>query len=77
MLDIYDEFRRLVEAFDAQKVDYALCGGMAMGVHKRPRMTIDIDILIPVVSRAGLIAMKQLRKSGQDLDDIEFGGRRS
>ena len=146
MLDIYDEFRRLVEVFDAQKVEYALCGGMAMAVHKRPRMTIDIDILIPpeflervipianelgynirgkdlsfangaveirriskidaasgdllsldfllvtpqlksvwasrviseweegtfsVVSRAGLVAMKQLRKSGQDLDDIE------
>jgi hypothetical protein len=146
MLDIYDEFRRLVEVFEEQKVDYALCGGMAMAVHKRPRMTIDIDILIPpeflervirivselgynirgknlsfaqgaveirrvskidaasgdllsldfllvtpqlqsvwesrviseweggtftVVSRAGLIAMKQLRMSGQDVDDIE------
>lgn len=34
-------------SFDAQEVDYALCGGMAMAVHKRPRMTIDIDILIP------------------------------
>jgi|SRR5687767_1356497 len=153
MLDIYDEFRRLVEVFDAQKVDYALCGGMAMAVYQRPRMTIDIDILIPpeflervmliagelgynirgkdlsfangaveirrvskidaasgdllsldfllvthqlqrvwasrviseweggtfsVVSRAGLIAMKQLRGSGQDLDDIQAlaeGGR--
>lgn len=153
MLDIYDEFRRLVDVFDAQEVDYALCGGMAMAVHKRPRMTIDIDILIPpeflervisiaselgynirgkdlsfangaveirrvskidaasgdllsldfllvtpqlqsvwasrvisewdegtfsVVSRAGLIAMKKLRMSGQDLDDIEAlmeGGR--
>ena len=146
MLDIYDEFRRLVDVFDAQEVDYALCGGMAMAVYKRPRMTIDIDILIPpeflervisiaselgynirgkdlsfengaveirrvskidaasgdllsldfllvtpqlqsvwasrvisewdegtfsVVSRAGLIAMKKLRMSGQDLDDIE------
>lgn len=153
MLDIYDEFRRLVQVFEEQKVEYALCGGMAMAVHKRPRMTIDIDILIPpeflervipiaselgynirgkdlsfadgaveirrvskidagsgdllsldfllvtpqlqsvwnsrviseweggtfsVVSRAGLIAMKQLRMSGQDLDDIEAlaeGGR--
>ena len=153
MLDIYDEFRRLVEVFEEQRVDYALCGGMAMAVHKRPRMTIDIDILIPpkflervipiaselgynirgndlsfaqgaveirrvskidadsgdllsldfllvtpqlqgvwasrviseweggtftVVSRDGLIAMKQLRMSGQDLDDIEAlaeGGR--
>lgn len=140
-------------SFDAQEVDYALCGGMAMAVHKRPRMTIDIDILIPpefleraisiaselgynirgkdlsfangaveirrvskidaasgdllsldfllvtpqlqsvwasrvisewdegtfsVVSRAGLIAMKKLRMSGQDLEDIEAlmeGGR--
>lgn len=25
---------------------------------------------LPVVSRAGLVAMKQLRRSGQDLDDI-------
>ena len=153
MLDIYNEFRRLVEVFDARKVEYALCGGMAMAVHKRPRMTIDIDILIPpeflervipianelgynirgkdlsfangaveirrvskidaasgdllsldfllvtpqlksvwasrviseweggtfsVVSREGLVAMKQLRKSGQDLDDIKAlseGGR--
>ncbi len=146
MLDIYDEFRRLIKVFDEHKVAYALCGGMAMAVHKRPRMTIDIDILIPpeflerviplaselgynirgkdlsfaqgaveirrvskidaasgdllsldfllvtpqlqsvwasriiseweggtftVVSRAGLIAMKQLRMSGQDIDDIE------
>lgn len=153
MIDIYDEFRRLVEVFHEQNVDYALCGGMAMAVHKRPRMTIDIDILIPpeflervipiaselgynirgkdlsfaqgaveirrvskidaasgdllsldfllvtpqlqsvwasrviseweggkftVVSRSGLIAMKQLRMSGQDIDDIEAlgeGGR--
>jgi hypothetical protein len=146
MLDIDDEFRNLVAALDAQKIDYALCGGMAMAVHQRPRMTIDIDVLIQsesldsvlaiakeqgykirgkdmsfangaveirrvskidsvagdllsldlllvtpqlrqvwdsrleaeweggtfsVVSRSGLIALKQLRSSGQDLDDIK------
>jgi len=146
MLDIYDEFRNLVAVLDEHEVDYALCGGMAMAVHERPRMTIDIDILIQaesldrviaiatelgykirgkdlsfangaveirriskidpesgdllsldlllvtpqlrmvwdsrveseweggtfsVVSRAGLIALKQLRRSGQDLDDIK------
>jgi hypothetical protein len=26
--------------------------------------------VVPVVSRAGLVTMKQLRGSGQDLDDI-------
>ena len=131
---------------EEHEIDYALCGGMAMAVHERPRMTIDIDILIQaesldrviaiatelgykirgrdmsfangaveirrvskidpesgdllsldlllvtpqlrsawesrveseweggtfsVVSRAGLIALKQLRMSGQDLDDIK------
>jgi hypothetical protein len=29
MLDIYDEFRLLVEILAANKIDYALCGGMA------------------------------------------------
>lgn len=146
MLDIYDEFRNLVAVLDEHEIDYALCGGMAMAVHQRPRMTIDIDVLIQaesldrvmaiateqgykirgkdmsfangaveirrvskidteagdllsldlllvtpqlrlvwdsrveseweggtfsVVSRAGLIALKQLRRSGQDLDDIK------
>jgi hypothetical protein len=146
MLDIYDEFRNLVAVLEEHEIDYAICGGMAMAVHERPRMTIDIDILIQaesldrviaiatelgykirgrdmsfangaveirriskidpesgdllsldlllvtpqlrsawesrveseweggtfsVVSRAGLIALKQLRMSGQDLDDIK------
>jgi acetolactate synthase regulatory subunit len=146
MLDITDEFRQLVAVFDEHKIEYALCGGMAMAVHQRPRMTIDIDVLIQaesldrvvaiakeqgynirgmdmsfasgaveirrvskidtdagdllsldlllvtpqlrpvwdsrieaeweggtfsVVSRAGLIALKQFRSSGQDLDDIK------
>jgi hypothetical protein len=146
MLDIYDEFLRLVEALDKGEVDYALCGGMALAVHGSPRATIDIDLLVlsesldtilslardlgytirgkdltfaggaieirrvskidresgdllsldlllvtpeiqgvwatrfrtdwenrhlSVVSRDGLIELKRLRGSGQDLDDIE------
>jgi hypothetical protein len=145
MLDIDDEFRNLVAALDEHRIEYALCGGMAMAVYQRPRMTIDIDLLIQeesldrvvaiareqgykirgeemsvangaveirriskidtdagdllsldlllvtpqlrqvwnsrveaeweggkfcVVSRSGLIALKRLRSSGQDLDDI-------
>jgi hypothetical protein len=146
MLDIADELRALVARLDDQNIEYALCGGMAMAVHQRPRFTIDIDLLIEeeslrramdvagslgynirgkdlsfkdgaveirrvskvdpdsgdlmtidlllvtpeirtawdsrvqaeweggtlsVVSTAGLIAMKQLRRSGLDLDDIK------
>lgn len=145
MIDIVEELRDLVAKLDEHKIAYALCGGMAMAVHQKPRMTIDIDLLIQeeslarvmavakelgytirgmdmtfangaveirrvskidpeagdllsldfllvtpqvravwdsrveseweggilsVVSRQGLIALKQLRRSGQDLDDI-------
>ena len=146
MIDIHDELRRVTTKLDEQNIEYALCGGMAMAVHQRPRFTIDIDLLIPeeslpgtmdvarslgynirgkdlsfangaveirrvskidpdsgdlltldlllvtpevrvawdsrvqaeweggtltVVSAAGLIAMKQLRRNGTDLDDIK------
>jgi Nucleotidyl transferase AbiEii toxin, Type IV TA system len=146
MIDLYDEFRRLVTVLEQQSIDYALCGGIAMAVHGAPRATIDIDLVVQpealgsliaiatalgytirgkdlqfangaieirrfskiepesgdllsidlllvtpeilpvwqsritanweggklsVVSREGLIQMKQLRSSGQDLDDIE------
>src|SRR6267378_4281239 len=146
MIDIHDEWRRLIANLDEQNIEYALCGGMAMAGHQRPSFTIDIDLLIEaeslqsaldvaaaldyvirgkdlsfangaveirrvskidsksgdlltldfllvtpdvrvawdsrvqaeweggtlsVVSATGLIAMKQLRRSGTDLDDIK------
>lgn len=46
MLDILEELRSLVAILDEHQVEYALCGGMAMGVHGRARATIDIDLLI-------------------------------
>lgn len=46
MLDLVDELRKLVWRLNQEKIDYALCGGMAMGVHGRARATIDIDLLI-------------------------------
>ena len=46
MLDILDELRDLVAVFDERELDYALCGGMAMGVYGLARTTIDIDLLI-------------------------------
>ncbi len=147
MLDLLEEFRALVEALDADGVEFAVCGGLAVAIHARPRATLDVDLLLPadqlerakrvaqrrgysldagpmvvrggvvemhrvskpdpetgdllgldlllvtpalasvwetrervawehgtlcVVSRAGLVAMKRLRGSGQDLDDIRL-----
>jgi hypothetical protein len=145
MIDLYEELRALVDKLDEAKIDYALCGGMALAIYGIPRATVDLDLLIlqkalgkasriaqergytfvaqpmvlasgaisihpfskkdeetgfwlsldfllvtpsiedvwkerkaldweggriQVVSRAGLIRLKSLRKSGQDLEEI-------
>ncbi len=56
MLDLFDEFQALISALEAEPVDYALCGGLAMAVHALPRATVDIDLLVqrddlPIVKR--------------------------
>jgi len=146
MLDLYEELKALIRKLDGARVDYALCGALALAVYGILRATVGMDILIPaeslgeakslagglgykveadpmtfaggaieirrlskidseggdlltldfllvtpairhvwdtrhqlmwegeslwVVSREGLIALKSLRRSGQDLDDIK------
>ena len=45
-MDLFEEFSQLVNELNRDKVDYALCGGLAMAVYAFPRATLDIDILI-------------------------------
>ena len=45
-MDLFDEFSELVAEFQKEKIEYALCGGLAMAVYAFPRATLDIDILI-------------------------------
>jgi hypothetical protein len=145
MLDLIEELRSILSALEAAGLEFAVCGGLAVAIHARPRATLDVDLLlprdqlerskdvarglgyriatgpmlfsggaveihrlskpdpetgdllsldlllvtpaldavwasrervrwehgsVPTVSRAGLIQMKRLRGSGQDLDDI-------
>ena len=46
MLDLYDEFNKVVTLLAEHTIDYALCGGLALAVYGIPRATIDIDLLI-------------------------------
>jgi len=46
MLDLVEELRSVVRSLDQHGLEYALCGGMAMGVYGVARTTIDIDLLI-------------------------------
>ncbi len=50
MQSLESELRELVRLFNHEKVDYALCGGMAVAIHGYPRFTKDIDFLVPADS---------------------------
>ena len=45
-LDLIAELEALVDAMSAEGVPYALCGGLAVGIHGHPRATMDIDLLV-------------------------------
>ena len=46
MTDLLAELRCITVALDLARVDYALCGGVALAIYGIPRATIDIDMLV-------------------------------
>jgi hypothetical protein len=87
MLDLYEEFKSLIARLTERRIDYALdfltldllLVTPALREVWASRSTVSWEGgELPVVSREGLIAMKRLRNSGQDQDDIaslEQGGQ--
>ena len=47
MLDLVEELRSILAALEGAGVQFAVCGGLAVAVHARPRATMDIDLLLP------------------------------
>ncbi len=45
-MDILNELKILTKKLKEEKIDYALCGGLALAIYALPRATLDIDILI-------------------------------
>ena len=46
MLDLEAELDAVIGALSRAGIEYAVCGGLAMAIHGKPRATIDIDLLI-------------------------------
>jgi hypothetical protein len=44
--DLIAELEAVVDALAREGIEYALCGGIALGLHGHPRATIDIDLLV-------------------------------
>ncbi len=46
MATLLDELSQLISALNENKIEYAVCGGLALAIHGFVRATLDIDILI-------------------------------
>jgi len=62
-MDLIDELKRLITRLDEERIEYALCGGLAMAVYALPRATLDIDIMVEASS---------LDKTKQAVHDLGF-----
>jgi hypothetical protein len=47
MIDLYVELKAVIRALVDAAVPYALCGGLALMVYRKPRATVDIDLVVP------------------------------
>jgi len=45
-MDLFKEFKSVIATLEHEQIPYALCGGLAVGIHAEPRATKDIDILL-------------------------------
>jgi hypothetical protein len=57
VLDLYEELVALIDALESKRIDYAVCGGLAMAIWGLPRATVDIDLLI---ERESLAAVEEV-----------------
>ncbi len=64
-LDLIAELERVIDALDAARIEYALCGGLALAIHGYPRATQDIDILLRLESLDRALAA--VRAAGFDV----------
>jgi len=46
MIDLAEEFEAVISALAEHRIEYAVCGGLAMAIHSLPRATVDIDLMI-------------------------------
>ena len=45
-MEIHNDFKELLELFNASDIEYVIVGGYALAAHGAPRTTGDIDLLV-------------------------------
>jgi hypothetical protein len=54
-VQLLDELQKLVTAFNQAGIEYVVCGGIAMAILGRPRLTVDLDLLVSAEQMATAI----------------------
>jgi predicted nucleotidyltransferase len=45
-VDLYEELKAVIDRLNRERIDYAVCGGIAVALHGYLRFTQDLDILV-------------------------------
>jgi hypothetical protein len=65
-----DDFREFLRLLNANRVEYLLVGGYAVGVHGYPRATVDLDIWIRATSENAERVLAAVRSFGFDVPTL-------
>lgn len=71
-MDLLEELTHLLRRLEDDRVEYALCGGLAMAVYAFPRATLDIDIMIEPESLDTVKALAKDLGYSIDVGLLEF-----
>ncbi len=63
-MEVQNDFKELLELFNAHKVEYMIVGGYALAFHGAPRYTGDIDILVKPDQENALRVLSALEEFG-------------
>jgi len=74
-MEVYRDFKELLELFNAHRVEYLIVGAYALAVHGVPRATGDLDLWVnPTPENASRIlgALEEFGVGGLDLSVADF-----
>jgi hypothetical protein len=66
-----DDFREFLRLLNANRVDYLLVGGYAVGLHGYPRATVDLDVWVRATADNAECIVQALREFGFNLPALE------
>jgi hypothetical protein len=71
-MDLLEELTQLLRRLEDERVEYALCGGLAMAIYAFPRATLDVDIMIEPESLGTVKALAKDLGFSVDVGLLEF-----